>query len=245
MTTKKAIAIGVLASLSFAANADTNSDLTNQYIMTGVTLSGQQENTFQGINLEYNTIDYTSHWSEHKHMMGGYGLHINTDDSKFDDQFENVREIALYKKVGFELADESNIYGITSLGAGVYETSTPKDDKESANDSESSSGQSVKGADNHNLSEEENNTETGDDPQNEDPNNNNDSTNDDSSNNDYDVGTGNPNTNEEILLRGEVSAGVGYYSRDGKYSASVEAVGSYYESEGFEPWMRVMFGWRF
>lgn len=219
----------------------------NSYFMTGVTLSKAQEQTVQGINLEYNWINYNEHYTahSHKHQLNGFGIKFNTDDTKFDNEYSDVREITLYGKRGFEFREDGNFYGLVSAGVGLVETSKPKAQKSS-----DTTGDSVAVAINSTNTDGivppedtiDDGPNVGDD---ELPANPNPDLNNDENDGGGDFTTGNPNTDEKISLSAEIGLGVGYYSREGNYAASVEVLGQYYEKGDFDPALRVMFGWKF
>jgi hypothetical protein len=232
-----------VAALSMPLMADEKS-FENSYFMTGVTLSKAQEQTVQGINLEYNWVDYNEHYTDHshKHQLNGFGIKFNTDDTKFDNEYSDVRELGLYGKRGFELKEESNFYGLVSAGIGLVETSKPKaksDSNEAESGDESSADSlAVNGA----VDDFIDNPDEGDG---EIPANPNPDLDNDENDGGGDFTTGNPNTDEKISLSAEIGLGIGYYSREGNYAASVEVLGQYYEKGDFDPALRVMFGWRF
>jgi len=227
MLKKRILAIGfVMLSMPLMAGAK---NLDNKYAMTGVTLSNAQSQKVQGVNLEINWVDYRTHYTEyaHKHQLNGFGIKLNTDESKFKGKYSDVREVGVYGKRGFELEDDSNFYGLVSIGVGLVETSNPKNKAKGAT---MSSNNFI-----HSAAAE---TLTPESPENVDPVENEKKEGDSSM-------TGNPNTDEEISFSAEIGLGLGYYSRDGSYAASVEVLGQHYEKGDFDPAVRVMFGWRF
>ena len=234
---KKGLLGFAIVAASMPLMADEKS-FENSYFMTGATLSKAQEQTIQGINLEYNWVDYNEHYtdSSHKHQLNGFGIKFNTDDTKFDNEYSDVRELGLYGKRGFELKEESNFYGLVSAGIGLVETSKPK---ESSSD-DNSAAVDISSANEDLLNNPLDPTAPA--PNEGDDVNNNEGEDD---NGGGDFTTGNPNTDEKISLSAEIGLGVGYYSREGNYAASVEVLGQYYEKGDFDPALRVMFGWRF
>ena len=235
---KKGLLGLTVAALSMPLMADEKS-FENSYFMTGATLSKAQEQTVQGINLEYNWVDYNEHYSDHshKHQLNGFGIKFNTDDTKFDNEYSDVRELGLYGKRGFELKEESNFYGLLSAGIGLVETSKPKAKSDSGDES-SAASLTVNGAVDDFIDNPDAND--GEIPANPNPDLDNDE-----NDGGGDFTTGNPNTDEKISLSAEIGLGVGYYSREGTYAASFEVLGQYYEKGDFDPALRVMFGWRF
>ena len=235
---KKGLLGFAIVAASMPLMADEKS-FENSYFMTGATLSKAQEQTVQGINLEYNWVDYNEHYtdSSHKHQLNGFGVKFNTDDTKFDNEYSDVREITLYGKRGFELKEDSNFYGLVSAGIGLVETSKPK---LNSNDSSSDipEGSVV-------LNSAAEDDEFTDNPDNGSQDPVTDGPNEEDKEEGGSFTTGNPNTDEKISLSAEIGLGVGYYSREGNYAASVEVLGQYYEKGDFDPALRVMFGWRF
>ena len=206
---KKSILVILIGMVSTSLIAD-ESDFKNNYVLAGFTFSDSVGENIQGINLEYDWIDYKQHMptNSHKHKLTGFGIKLNTDETKFENKYSDVRELGVYGKKGFELKEESDIYGLLSLGVGLVETSNPKN----GNQSVKTKTQEISNEEGKKVGE---------------------------------ATTGNPNTDENISLSAEFGAGVGYYSREGNYAASLEILGQYYEVGDFDPALRVMFGWRF